>query len=164
MTQRELGVAPETIDDLPLLGISSLGNLIAAVKFAKYYELSEKDVILTIFTDSMDMYCSRLTQQNEINGPYSAREAYKDHHRYLLAQQIDNVLELDYYARKRIHNLKYYTWIEQQGRSVEELDAQWYDFPDYWTNIQNQVGEVDELIEKMNNKINLKSTKMSPIQ
>jgi hypothetical protein len=80
-----------------------------------------------------------------------------------LAQQ-DNILKLDYYARKRIHNLKYYTWIEQQGRSVEELDAQWYDSPDYWENIQNQVGEVDELIEKMNEKIDLKLTKRPSAQ
>ena len=151
----ELGLAPERIDALPLMGISSLGNLIAAVKFAKYYELNEKDVIITVFTDSMDMYGSRLAELNNVQGPYSTREAYKDHHRYLLGQQIDNVLELTYYARKRIHNLKYYTWIEQQGRSVEELDAQWYDYPDYWENIQNQVDEIDELIESMNQEINL---------
>jgi len=147
------GISADIIESLPLLGISSLGNLIAAIKFAKYYELIEKDIILTVFTDSMDMYESRLAQQSEAMGPYSTQAAFKDHHRYILAQQIDNITELSYYGRKRIHNLKYYTWIEQQGRSVEELDAQWYEFPDYWDNIQHQVGKIDTLIEEMNNEI-----------
>jgi len=149
----EQGIASEIIDALPLLGISSLGNLIASIKFAKYNELTEKDVVLTVFTDSMDMYGSRLAHVNETKGPYNTKDAYKDHNRYLLAQQIDNIEELSYYTRKRIHNLKYYTWIEQQGRSVGELDAQWYDSPEYWENIQNQVDEIDKVIEEMNQAI-----------
>ena len=59
--------------------------------------------------------------------------------------------ELSYYDRKRIHNLKYYTWVEQQGKTYDEIQAQWYD-PDYWTELQAQVPQIDALIEEFNRK------------
>jgi hypothetical protein len=53
-----------------------------------------------------------------------------------------------------VHNLKYYTWVEQQGRSYEEIMAQWYD-PSYWRNIQSQTPRIDELIEQFNRRVGL---------
>ncbi|MBA2336925.1 MAG: hypothetical protein H0V96_04050 [Acidimicrobiia bacterium] len=64
----------------------------------------------------------------------------------------DHVLELGYWDRKRIHNLKYYTWVEQQGKTAAELDAQWHD-PDYWTSIQAQVDPIDRLIDRFNQMV-----------
>ena len=58
--------------------------------------------------------------------------------------------ELGYYDRLQRHNLKYFTWIEQMGKSVEELDAQWYDWHDYWDRLHDQVEPIDELINKFN--------------
>jgi len=66
----------------------------------------------------------------------------------------DNLLELTYESRKRIHNLKYYTWVEQQGKTYEEIQDQWYK-PDYWTSIQQQIPEIDELINEFNQKTGL---------
>jgi hypothetical protein len=60
--------------------------------------------------------------------------------------------ELDCYPRKRIHNLKYYTWVEQQGKTYDEIQAQWYD-PDYWTGIQAMADPIDEMIESFNSRI-----------
>ena len=60
--------------------------------------------------------------------------------------------ELGYYDRKRIHNLKYYTWVEQQGKSYEEIQAQWYD-DEYWTSIQAMADPIDELIEAFNRRV-----------
>lgn len=74
--------------------------------------------------------------------------------RYLLGQTTDNMLELSYLERKRIHNLKYYTWVEQQGKTYEEIQAQWYD-PDYWTEIQSLVPAIDKLIEEFNAEVGL---------
>ena len=76
------------------------------------------------------------------------------YHRYLLGTAIDHVHELSYYDRKRIHNLKYFTWVEQQGKTFEEIQAQWYD-PDYWTSIQALVDPIDELIEAFNDRVGL---------
>ncbi len=148
------GVKPDLIDQLPLLGISGVGNLLAAVKFAHYYELGSNDVVITLGTDSMEMYGSRLEELNAARGEYSLIDAATTHHRHLLGAGIDHVQELSYYDRKRIHNLKYYTWVEQQGKTYAEIQAQWYD-SDYWTSIQVMADPIDALIEEFNSAVGL---------
>lgn len=149
------GLSNAQIAALPLIGISGIGNLIAAIKFAKYYELSEQEVVFTILTDSMELYSSRIQELRAQFGEYSPALALRDHHRHLLGLATDNMLELSYYDRKRIHNLKYFTWIEQQGRELEELNAQWYDYPAYWQGIRDQVAEIDRLIREFNRRTGL---------
>jgi hypothetical protein len=149
------GVSNETISKLPLLGISSIGNLLCAIKFAKYYELKHRDLVMTVWTDSVDLYQTRLTQMREKCGPYSERDATKDYHRYLMGESTAHVLELSYHDKRRIHNLKYFTWIEQQGRKLSELESQWYDFPEYWEGLHRQVDEIDDLIEQFNQRTGL---------
>lgn len=148
------GVDEKLINTLAWLGISCIGNLLSAIKFAKYYELGENDVVLTVLTDSMEMYGSRLDELNQERGEFTELDAAGTYHRYLLGTAIDHVQELSYYDRKRIHNLKYYTWVEQQGKSYEEIQAQWYD-DNYWTDIPKQVGAIDALIQEFNAKTGL---------
>jgi len=143
------GVDQDIINNLDLLGISSIGNLLAAVKYAKYYELTEKDIVLTVFTDSMELYKSRLQELNSRFGRYTHKQAIRD---FELLDNLttDNMLELDYYAKKRIHNLKYYTWIEQQGKDLEDLNAQWYNYREYWDGIHQMTSKLDKLIRDFN--------------
>jgi cysteine synthase A len=63
-----------------------------------------------------------------------------------------NMLELRYPDRRRIHNLKYFTWVEHEGKSLEELNAQWTDFPDFWNRIHQQADEIDRLIQAFNER------------
>ncbi len=144
----EQGVPGDLVKQLDLLGISSIGNVLSAIKFAKYYELDEHDIVLTVFTDSLELYGSRLKELEEERGAYSERDAVRD---YELLQNIatDWMLDLGHYDRKRIHNLKYYTWIEQQGRELDELNDQWYSRA-YWDSIHSMAPEIDELIEEFN--------------
>ena len=146
------GVKPDLIEQLPLLGISGAGNLLSAIKLARYYEMDGNDVIVTVGTDSMEMYGSRLEELNADRGELSDVDAAGAFHRYLLGATIDHVHELDYYDRKRIHNLKYYTWVEQQGKTYEEIQAQWYD-DDYWTSVQTLADPIDDLIEEFNRRV-----------
>ncbi len=148
------GVSPQLIETLPWLGISCVGNLIAAIKFAKYYELGPQDVVMTVLTDSMEMYQSRLRELNEERGQFTELDAAAAYHRYLLGTTIDYMQELTYYDRKRVHNLKYYTWVEQQGKTYQEIQAQWYDST-YWSSIPGAVEEIDALIEEFNQKTGL---------
>ncbi len=148
------GVPEETIENLDLLGISSIANMLGAIKFARYYELGEEDVIMTVFTDSMELYESRVEEMASA-GKYGREQAAVDFHKCLQGQNIDHIQELSYYEKKRIHNLKYYTWIEQQGREVEELNAQWYDHEDYWGDLHDMTEEIDNLIEKFNKRSGL---------
>ncbi|MCX6143702.1 MAG: pyridoxal-phosphate dependent enzyme [Ignavibacteriales bacterium] len=144
-----LGIPPAEVERLSLLGISGVGNLLAAMKTAKYFELTEDDVVFTIFTDSVDLYRSRIEELRKERGAYSTIEAAKDHAGPLAHQSIDFFKELSYYERKAIHNLKYFTWVEQQGRTSEELNAQWD--PEYWRSLfEDEVGYFDKLIADFN--------------
>lgn len=143
------GVSTALIEQLAWLGISCVGNLLSAIKFAKYYELGENDVVLTVLTDSMEMYGSRLQELTQERGEFTELDAAAAYHQYLMGVTIDYVQELSYYERKRIHNLKYYTWVEQQGKTYEEIQAQWYD-PTYWTDIPSHAEQIDALIEEFN--------------
>jgi len=148
------GVPEELVSNLDLLGISCIANVLSSIKFAKWYELGEEDVVLTVFTDSMELYQSRLRELHEEHGQYTETDAAADYHRYLLGCTPDYVEELGYWDRKRVHNLKYFTWIEQQGKELEELNAQWYD-RDYWDDIHGQVEEIDERIRQFNERTGL---------
>lgn len=146
------GLDPALIESLPLLGISSIANLLAAIKTARYYELGEEEVILTIFTDSAGMYKSRLAELAAMRGAYRRDDALRDQAGPLAHQSVDYFRELTYTDRKAIHNLKYYTWVEQQGKSSEELNAQWA--PEYWRALfEDEVGYFDELIGAFNGEI-----------
>ena len=144
-----LGIPRQQVDRLSLLGISGIANMLAAMKTAKYFELTKDDVIFTIFTDSVDLYHSRLEELRAERGAYSSVEAVKDHAGPLVHQAIDFFRELRYYDRKAIHNLKYYTWVEQQGKTLEEINEQWD--PEYWRSLfEDEVGHFDTLIREFN--------------
>jgi cysteine synthase len=149
---RELGVDERFAESLDLLGISGIGNLVAAVKFAKYYELTGEDVVVTVLTDSMELYGSRKREMLEKYGDFTPAEARRIHMASLTNQKIDSMLELRYYDALRIHNLKYYTWIEQQQKKLDDLNAQWYD-KNYWPEIRGKLPLIDELIEEFNTEI-----------
>ncbi|MFW5799251.1 MAG: pyridoxal-phosphate dependent enzyme [Spirochaetota bacterium] len=149
------GLSDSMISELDLIGISGVANLLSAIKFAKYYELGENDIVATVFTDSMELYSSRIKEMNEKYGKYNRESAAVDYNKYLIGQKTDNVLELNYYDRRRIHNLKYYTWIEQQAKDLKELNAQWYDYENYWEGIRELPPKIDELIKEFNNKTGL---------
>jgi cysteine synthase len=144
------GVNLKTLESLSLLGISGISNMLSAIKMAKYYEMNEDDVIFTIFTDSVGMYKSRLDELQAERGNYKEIDAAKDHSASVLHQNIDFFKELTYYERKAIHNLKYFTWVEQQGKTYTEITEQWN--PEYWSDLfENEVGYFDKLIEEFNN-------------
>lgn len=150
----EIGVPAEFIEKLPLMGISGIANMLCCIKMAKYYELTENDIVATVLTDSAEMYQSRIAEHADRYGEYNAVKAAADYAEHLHGVRTDNMEELTYMSRKRVHNLKYYTWIEQQARNVDELNAQWYD-DDYWTDIHEQAFEIDKLIEEFNEETGL---------
>jgi cysteine synthase len=153
--QHEAGVAPEFINKLNLMGISCIANMMGAIKMAKYYEMNENDMVFTVATDSMEMYGSRLREEREKNGAFTDRDAAVSFEADLMKLGTDNMLEMNYYQKRRMHNLKYFTWIEQQGKTVEELNAQWYD-ENYWQSHYDLVNDWDEKIKAFNERVGLK--------
>jgi len=142
------GVDEKVVGDLPLLGISSICNLLAAIKTAHYYEMGENDVLFTSFTDSIELYGTRLKELAAERGPYAERDAVGDFERFLSGATTDHLRELSYRDRKAIHNLKYFTWVEQQGKTVEDLNRLWE--PSFWHDLAAQLPQWDEQIAAFN--------------
>ena len=137
------------IAELPLFGISAIANILASIKTAMYFEMTGDDVIVTIATDSAEMYRSRLDELNEMQGAYTAIQAGKDMERCLRAVGTDYMKELTYPEKKAIHNLKYYTWVEQQQKDVQDLNQLWDD-REIWSTIFNQYHKWDQFIKEFN--------------
>ncbi len=150
----EKGVPEETISKLGYLGFSGIANISMAIKMSKYYELGENDVILTVLTDSMDLYQSRLQEMHAESGDFTRTDAAVTFARDLHGLATDYMQELSYADRRRVHNLKYFTWVEQQGKTYEEINDQWENRT-YWTELQSQIPEMDALISEFNKKVGL---------
>ena len=144
----DAGVDPQLVEQLSLMGISGIANVLCCIKLAKYYELTGHDVVCTVLTDSADMYRSRLAELTQQLGEYDAKAAAYDFALHLMGLKTDCMAELGYYDRKRVHNLKYYTWVEQQGKTTDELDALWYGTE--WADVHSQADALDELIRAFN--------------
>jgi cysteine synthase len=151
---KSLGIGQDMINNLELIGISGIANLLSAIKTAKYFEMNENDFIITIATDSAGMYRSRLNELEEERGNYTMIQACKDFEKGLAGTRTDSMKELNYNDRKAIHNLKYFTWVEQQGKEPEDLNQLWYD-NEIWMKMFTQVSRWDELINDFNESTGL---------
>ncbi|WP_126993451.1 PLP-dependent cysteine synthase family protein [Thermosipho globiformans] len=125
-------------------GISGVANLIGAIKVAKYYNFTSDDNIFIVATDSIERYYSVMKDLEEKFGKLDRAEAKARTERILLYKEPSWIFEGDKYSRERWHNLKYYTWVEQQGKTVGELNAQ--KNQSYWIKQQEKVYEVNEKI------------------
>jgi len=119
------GVPDEIISRLEYLGLSSIANVAAAIKLARYMDLGPEDVILTVATDTAAMYATEHVKAEEalFGGAFDgihAAETYGEHVRGLAT---DHLLELSLRDRHRIFNLGYYTWVEQQGISLHDFEV-----------------------------------------
>ncbi len=146
------GIGPHIADNLHLLGISAIANTLAAIKTAKHYELDEDDVIVSVATDAMELYLSRMEEQRQVKGPYTELQAARDFEKCLMGQGTDHLKELTYPDRKAIHNLKYFTWVEQQQKEVQDLNRLWYD-RDLWPQIFHQAEVWDKMIMEFNEEV-----------
>jgi cysteine synthase len=148
------GVDKDLLAMLDMIGISGIGNILSAIKTAKHFDMTGDDVLLTIATDSAEMYGSRLEELTEERGKYTVLQAAKDHEKCMLGTTPDYMKDLTYDDQKAIHNLKYFTWIEQQEKDVEDLRQLWDD-RHIWPNIFSQPARWDEMINEFNDRTGL---------
>jgi len=151
---RVLGLEPKQVEQLELLGISGIANVLAAVKAVKHFDLGGDDIVFSLATDSSALYASRLQELTAERGTYTPLQAAADLERCLWAQEDDHFKELTYGERKAVHNLKYFTWVEQQGKEIADLNQLWQDRA-IWPRIFNQVGRWDEMIRDFNERTGL---------
>jgi cysteine synthase len=142
------GVDDTTIKSLPLLGISGICNLLAAIKTTRAFEMCSDDALFTSFTDSVELYRTRLEELTKERGAYTERHAAADFERFLAGLSTDHFKELRYADRKAIHNLKYFTWVEQQGKTMEQLNELWS--ASFWEHLAEKLPLWDEQIAAFN--------------
>ncbi len=146
------GVSPEIIAALSSFGLSSWCNVLAAIKLAKRLQLGSDDLVLTVATDGAAMYGSELADAVGRDWPdgfseVSAAQVYGEH---LLGASEDHLLECLDVDRNRIFNLGYYTWVEQQGTSIEEFEAR--RDQSFWRSLLDLVPVWDDLITELNGR------------
>ncbi|HSC93309.1 MAG TPA: pyridoxal-phosphate dependent enzyme [Gaiellaceae bacterium] len=147
---RRRGVADDVLAQLPSLGLSSICNVLGAIKVAKHLRLGADDAVITVATDGAAMYDSERELALATHFPdgfdeVGAAEAFGEH---LLGATTDNLRELTSEERDRIFNLGYFTWVEQQGVPVEEFQARRE--PAFWTGVRAEAVAWDGLIDELN--------------
>jgi cysteine synthase len=145
-------VQPEVVEGLNALGLSSICNVIAAIKTAKYFGLGPQDLILTVATDGAAMYASERVKSlhKHFSGGFDPVDAGETFARHLLGAQIDHLLELSHADRTRIFNLGYFTWVEQQGVPLDEFEARRE--PSFWTGLREMLPVWDQMIAEFNTR------------
>jgi cysteine synthase A len=128
-----------------IFGISGVCNVLGAIKTAKFYRFGKDDVIVTICTDAIDRYHSVMADMTATYGKMDKAEALARLKSIFYGQKTDWIHEGTQEMRRQWHNLKYYTWVEQQGKTVQELDAQLN--PEWWLREQAKVAEIDKRIQ-----------------
>ncbi len=144
---------PESVVDLlPALGLSSVCNILAAIKTAKYYEMGPEDVLITVATDGAAMYASErpAITCKHFPGGFDAAAAAETFGQHVLSLGVDHLLETSLTDRQRIFNLGYFTWVEQQGVSVEEFNARRDQA--FWRSLRELIPVWDDLIEEFNQR------------
>ena len=124
-----------------VFGVSGVCNLLGAIKTAKHYQLGRGQVIVTVATDGFDRYPSVLRRLDRTSGPQTA-EVAKRRLQALHDTAPDWAQEGTMEVRRRWHNQKYFTWVEQQGKTVEELNGLWE--PESWLAEQAKIPGLDE--------------------
>jgi hypothetical protein len=147
---RRRGVPEAILDGLPSLGLSSICNVLGAIKTAKYHGLGADDVVLTVATDGASMYDSerRLALERHFPAGFDEVEAAEVYGEHLLGAATDHLLELRRTDRERIFNLGYFTWVEQQGVPLEDFQAR--RDPAFWSGLRDAVPVWDDLIDELN--------------
>ncbi|MDP2772643.1 MAG: pyridoxal-phosphate dependent enzyme [Nocardioides sp.] len=144
------GVPDATLAALPSFGLSSICNVVAAVKLAKHLELGPDDVIVTVATDGAQMYDSEreLILARDFADGFDAAAAAEVFGRWMLGADTGDLLETTTRDRERIFDLGYYTWVEQRGTSIEDFVARRE--PEFWTGLRSRLEAWDELIVDFN--------------
>jgi hypothetical protein len=145
-----MGVPEPVVEALRSFGFSSICNVLAAIKVAKQQDLGPKDVIATVATDGAEMYLSEIDRivARDHRGTFDQAAAGEVRAAFLDGVDTAHMLECTQADRQRMFNLGYYTWVEQQGVSLEEFNAR--ASQDFWAETRAIVTEWDAMIEHFN--------------
>ena len=143
------GLDKKFVDRLPEFGLSSIANIIASIKLAKYMKLGPQDAIITVATDGADLYLTELEKtKKEFQGMYDEISCAEIYGQFLKGITTDHTLELNQKEKERIFNLGYYTWVEQQGIDLNDFEKR--RDQKFWLDHYNHILSLDDRIEEFN--------------
>ncbi len=146
---KKIGLENSLVNKLPEFGFSSIANILASIKLAKYMKLGKEDAIITVATDGADLYLSELDKtKKNYKGTFDDAACSKIFKKYIKEIDVDNMLELSQSDKERIFNLGYYTWVEQQGISLTDFEKR--KDQKFWLEHYNHMISLDDKIEKFN--------------
>jgi hypothetical protein len=147
---RGRGIADDLVAALDAFGLSSIANVLGAIKTAKLLGLGADDVIVTIATDGARMYRTEVDKvlERDFAGTFGPIEAAETFGRAIEGQSTSDMMELSSEDRERIFNLGYFTWVEQQGVSVEDFTIR--RDRAFWRALRDQVSSWDAGIRDVN--------------
>jgi len=146
---KKIGLEDSLVKKLPEFGFSSIANILASIKLAKYMNLGKEDAIITVATDGADLYLSELEKtKNNFQGVFDNAACTNIYEKYLKEIDTDNMLELSQNDKERIFNLGYYTWVEQQGVSLKDFEKR--KDQQFWLNHYNYMLSLDDRVEEFN--------------
>jgi cysteine synthase len=150
------GIDPQVMRAFDDIGISGLANIVAAIKVAKHFELGADDIIITLATDGAPLYASERQKflASRYGDGYDEVNAGEIFGRHMEGIVDDHVLELTHVDRKRIFNLGYFTWVEQQGVSLAHFDAR--KDQRFWRNLVGTIPRWNRLIAEFNAEVGAK--------
>ncbi len=148
--EQHLGVSGEIVDQLRHFGLSSICNMVAAIKTAKQLGLGSDEVIISVATDGSEMYGSETESFLAANYPggFTEVDAAAIVAEHLVGADTEHLEELDAKGRDRIFNLGYYTWVEQQGVTIEDFDARRDQA--FWDELHTMAPAWDAMIDDFN--------------
>ncbi|HLN68112.1 MAG TPA: pyridoxal-phosphate dependent enzyme [Streptosporangiaceae bacterium] len=145
-------VPEDVLQSLNAFGLSSICNILAAVKTAKHLRLGPDDVIMTVATDGAAMYGSereRIAARDFPDG-FDVADAAEVFGRWMLGTGPGDLLETTLADRNRIFNLGYYTWVEQQGVPLADFEAR--RDQRFWTGLRDLLPAWDAMITEFNER------------
>jgi hypothetical protein len=148
-------VPEPVVAELSSFGLSSICNVVAAIKTARYLDLGDADVVLTVATDGADMYATELakTLASDFGSNFDLTNAGEVYAQYVGGASTDDMLELTERDRRRIFNLGYYTWVEQQGVAIERFEAR--RDQEFWKGLRAVLPVWDDMISDFNRRTGL---------
>jgi len=150
---RAKGVAPEVVDALEHFGFSAICNTLAAVKTARLLDLGESDALITVATDGAALYPSERakTLATRFGGEFSSTDAAEVFGEHLAHTSTEHMIDCTEADRRRIFNLGYYTWVEQQGTPFELFEERRHQ--SFWQGLRRYVGVWDSMIDEFNDRV-----------
>jgi cysteine synthase A len=149
---RRRAVPGSVVEALDSFGLSSICNVLAAIRVARHDGLGPDDAIVTVATDGARMYTSERDRVERRDFPdgFDETAAAEVFGTQVLGDGVDRLTPLSDADRRRIFNLGYFTWVEQQGVAFDDFVARRSQA--FWLELRHRVAAWDDLIRDFNGR------------